>query len=115
MVKMFLFNWSRGYRYKATLYLLSDWLSAKYNLKLQLEIGEFIKKQNEHIERYLENEVFHEIEKGGSFETKILDEVAVKLAIKKLRDKYKDKYVKVRNTQDGNKFIVIDEFFTKKI
>lgn len=104
-----------GYRYKATLYLLSDWLSAKYNLKLQLEIGEFIKKQNEHIERYLENEVFHEIEKGGSFETKILDEVAVKLAIKKLRDKYKDKYVKVRNTQDGNKFIVIDEFFTKKI
>ncbi len=84
-------------------------------MKLQLEIGEFIKKQNEHIERYLENEVFHEIEKGGSFETKILDEVAVKLAIKKLRDKYKDKYVKVRNTQDGNKFIVIDEFFTKKI
>ncbi len=104
-----------GYRYKAMLYILSDWLSSKYNLKLQLEIGEFIKKQNEQIERYLENEVFLEVEKNGTFETKILDDVAVKLAIKKLRDRYKDKYVKVRNTQDGSKFIVIDKFFTKKI
>jgi spoIIIJ-associated protein len=103
-----------GYRYKAISYVLQSWLSSKYNLKLQLEIGEFIKKQNEHVDKYLKDEVFEEVEKNGFFKTKILDEVLVKLAIKRLRDKYKDKYVKVRNTQDGGKFIVIDEFFTKK-
>jgi len=104
-----------GYRYKAIAYTLQSWISAKYNLKVQLEIGEFIKKQNENIEQYLKDEVFKEIDEKGFFKTKVLDDVLVKLAIKKLRDKYKNKYVKVRSTQDGSKFIVIDEFFTKKV
>jgi spoIIIJ-associated protein len=104
-----------GYRYKAINYVLQSWVNTKYDLKVQLEIGEFIKKQNEHIEKYLKEEVFEEVEKNGFFKTKILDDILVKLAIKKLRERYKNKYVKVRNTQDGSKFIVIDEFFTKKI
>jgi spoIIIJ-associated protein len=103
-----------GYRYRAINYILQSWISTKYDLKLQLEIGEFIKKQNENVEKYLSNEVFDEVEKKGFFKTKILDDVLVKLAIKKLREKYKNKYVKIRNTQDGSKFIVIDEFFSKK-
>lgn len=103
-----------GYRYKSIVFALQSWISAKYDLKLQLEIGEFIKKQNENIDRYLKDEVFQAVSEKGSFETKILDDTLVKLAIKKLRDRYKDKYVKVRNTQDGSKFIVIDDFFTKK-
>ena len=104
-----------GYRYKAIAYTLQSWISEKYNLKVQLEIGEFIKKQNENIERYLKDEVFKEIDNKGFFKTKILDDILVKLAVKKLRDRYKNKYVKVRNNQDGSKFIVIDEFFTKKV
>jgi spoIIIJ-associated protein len=103
-----------GYRYRAINYILQSWITTKYDLKIQLEIGEFIKKQNENIEKYLKNEVFEEVDKKGFFKTKILDDVLVKLAIKKLREKYKNKYVKIRNTQDGSKFIVIDEFFTKK-
>jgi len=104
-----------GYRYKSILYILQSWISAKYSLKVQLEIGEFIKKQNENIEKYLKDEVFIEIDSKGFFKTKILDDILVKLAVKKLRSRYSDKYVKVRNTQDGSKFIIIDEFFTKKV
>jgi spoIIIJ-associated protein len=104
-----------GYRYKSMLYVLQNWISKKYKLKVQLEIGEFIKKQNENVEKYLKDEVFTEIDTKGFFKTKILDDILVKLAVKKLRSRYADKYVKVRNTQDGSKFIVIDEFFTKKI
>ncbi|EJF06852.1 putative RNA-binding protein [Thiovulum sp. ES] len=103
-----------GYRYRAINYILQSWITTKYDLKIQLEIGEFIKKQNENVEKYLKSEVFEEVDKKGFFKTKILDDVLVKLAIKKLREKYKNKYVKIRNTQDGSKFIVIDEFFTKK-
>jgi spoIIIJ-associated protein len=104
-----------GYRYKAINYVLQNWITQKYNLKLQLEIGEFIKKQSESVDKYLENEVYDEIEKEGYFKTKILDDILIKIAIRKLREKYKNKYVKVRNTQDGSKFIVVDDFFTKKI
>jgi spoIIIJ-associated protein len=104
-----------GYRYKAMAFTLQNWINSKYNLKIQLEIGEFIKKQSENIEKYLQDEAYREIEKKGFFKTKILDDLLIKLAIKKLRDRYRDKYVKVRNTQNGDKFIVIDEFFTKKV
>jgi spoIIIJ-associated protein len=103
-----------GYRYRAINYILQNWITIKYDLKVQLEIGEFIKKQNENVDKYLKSEVFDEVDKKGFFKTKILDDVLVKLAIKKLRERYKNKYVKIRNTQDGSKFIVIDEFFTKK-
>jgi len=104
-----------GYRYKSIFYILQSWISSKYSLKIQLEIGEFIKKQNENIDKYLKDEVFKEIDKNGFFKTKILDEVLIKLAVKKLRNRYSNKYVKVRNDQTGGKFIVIDKFFTKKV
>jgi len=104
-----------GYRYKSILFVLQTWIQSRYGLKIQLEIGEFIKKQNEHIERYLKDEVYEEVEKNGFFKTKILDDVLIKLAMKKLRERYKDRYVKVRNTQSGEKFIIIDKFFTKKV
>jgi len=103
-----------GYRYKALYFTLSSWLHTSYGLKLTLEVGQFIKKHREIIHRYLLDEVFPVVDKGLSFKTKPLDEFLLKIALKEIREKYPEKYVKIRDSVEGDKFIVIDEFFTKK-
>jgi len=44
-----------GYRYKALSYMLFNWINAKYNVQLRLEIAEFLKNQEEGVGKYLEN------------------------------------------------------------
>lgn len=98
-----------GYRYKALSYMIFNWINAKYGLQLRLEIAEFLKNQEESITRYLVG-VCETIERDGRAQTKILDGVLVQIALKQLRDQYPDKYVAIRSTRDGSKFIIVNGY-----
>lgn len=98
-----------GYRYKALSYMLFNWINAAYGLQLRLEIAEFLKNQEESISRYLVG-VCEGIERDGRGQTKTLDGVLVQIALKQLRDRYPDRYVAIRSTRDGGKFIVINSY-----
>lgn len=98
-----------GYRYKALSYMIFNWVNTKYQLQLRLEIAEFLKNQEESIGRYLIG-VYENIDKDGRTQTKILDGVLVQIALKELRDKYPDKYVAIRSTREGLKFIIINDY-----
>lgn len=98
-----------GYRYKALSYMIFNWINTKYQLQLRLEIAEFLKNQEESIMRYL-GTVYEIIESEGRAQTKILDGVLIQIALKELRERYPNKYVAVRSTRDGLKFIIINDY-----
>jgi len=98
-----------GYRYKALSYMIFNWINTKYQLQLRLEIAEFLKNQEESVARYL-TVVYENVERDGRAQTKILDGVLIQIALKELREKYPNKYVAVRSTRDGLKFIIINDY-----
>jgi len=98
-----------GYRYKALSYMLFNWINSKYEVQLRLEIAEFLKNQEESISRYLTN-VYENIDRDGRAQTKILDGVLVQIALKELRDRYPNKYVAIRSTRDGLKYIIVNDY-----
>jgi spoIIIJ-associated protein len=98
-----------GYRYKALSYMLFNWINAKYNLQLRLEIAEFLKNQEESVGRYLES-VCESIDRDGRAQTKVLDGVLVQIALRELRERYPDKYVVIRSTRDGLKYILVNDY-----
>ncbi len=98
-----------GYRYKALSYMLFNWINAVYGMQLRLEIAEFLKNQEESISRYLVN-ICDIIDQEGRAQTKVLDGVLVQIALKQLRDRYPDRYVAIRSTRDGGKFIIINSY-----
>lgn len=98
-----------GYRYKALSYMLFNWINSKYGVQLRLEIAEFLKNQEESVSRYLES-VYENIERDGRAQTKILDGVLVQIALKELREKYPQKYVVIRSTKDGLKYIIVNDY-----
>jgi len=100
-----------GYRYKALSYMLFNWINAKYELQLRLEIAEFLKNQEESVARYLTT-VYENIDRDGRAQTKILDGVLVQIALKELRDRYPEKYVVIRSTRDGLKYILVNDYHT---
>lgn len=100
-----------GYRYKALSYMIFNWINSKYQLQLRLEIAEFLKNQEESVSRYLIG-VCEGIDRDGRAQTKILDGVLVQIALRELRDKYPDKYVAIRSTRDGMKYIIINDYYS---
>jgi len=100
-----------GYRYKAMSYILFNWINSTYQVQIRLEIAEFLQNQEESIERYLES-VYDSVDNDGSAQTKILDGVLVQIALRRLRERYYDKYVAVRSTRDGEKYIIINDYHT---
>lgn len=98
-----------GYRYKALSYMIFNWINSKYDIQLRLEIAEFLKNQEESVSRYLVN-VCENIDKDGRAQTKILDGVLVQIALKELREKYPQKYVVIRSTRDGLKYIIVNDY-----
>lgn len=98
-----------GYRYKALSYMIFNWINSKYDVQLRLEIAEFLANQEEAVERYLVN-VREMIQKDGRVQTKILDGVLVQIALKKLREEYPEKYVVIRSTRDGLKYIIVNDY-----
>lgn len=100
-----------GYRYKALSYMIFNWINTKYQLQLRLEIAEFLKNQEESVSRYLSG-VKDNIDRDGRAQTKILDGVLVQIALRELRDMYPDKYVAIRSTRDGLKYIIVNDYHT---
>ena len=98
-----------GYRYKALSYMIFNWINTKYQVQLRLEIAEFLKNQEESISRYLVG-VCENIEKDGRAQTKILDGVLVQIALHELRERYPEKYVVIRSTRDGLKYIIVNDY-----
>jgi len=98
-----------GYRYKALSYMVFNWINSKYEVQLRLEIAEFLKNQEESISRYLTN-VYENIDRDGRAQTKILDGVLVQIALKELRNRYPNKYVAIRSTRDGLKYILVNDY-----
>jgi spoIIIJ-associated protein len=98
-----------GYRYKALSYMIFNWINTKYQVQLRLEIAEFLKNQEESIRKYLVG-VCENIDRDGRAQTKILDGVLVQIALKELRDKYPNKYIVIRSTRDGLKYIIINDY-----
>lgn len=101
-----------GYRYKALSYLLYNWINLKYGLNIRLEIAEFLKNQEEMIEKYLAP-VIERIRNSGKGQTKILDGVLIKIALEALRAEFPEKYVGIKSGKDGGKFIVVNDFNRK--
>ena len=98
-----------GYRYKALSYMIFNWINSKYQVQLRLEIAEFLKNQEESVSRYLVG-VCENVDRDGRAQTKILDGVLVQIALRELREKYNDKYVAIRSTRDGMKYIIINDY-----
>ncbi len=101
-----------GYRYNALSYMLFNWLHAKYELFIKLEIAEFLTSQQEMIRNYIKP-VIENVEKHGRGKTRFLDGILVQIALEQLREKFPNKYVAVKTARDGNKFVVINEFNNK--
>ena len=101
-----------GYRYKALSYLLYNWINLKYGLNIRLEIAEFLKNQEEMIEKYL-IPVIERIRTSGRGQTKILDGVLIKIALESLRGAFPEKYVGIKSGREGGKFIVVNDFNRK--
>jgi len=98
-----------GYRYKALSYMIFNWINGTYQLHLRLEIAEFLQNQEEAMDRYLEG-VCENIDRDGRAQTKVLDGVLVQIALKELRARYPEKYVAIRSTRDGAKFILVNDY-----
>jgi len=98
-----------GYRYKALSYILFNWINEKYGMMLRLEVAQFLTNQEAAIFAYL-GPVIDTIKKEGFFKTKILDGILVHIALTKLRDEFPDKYVAVKTTQKGEKYILVNEY-----
>ncbi len=98
-----------GYRYKALSYMIFNWINTKYQLQLRLEIAEFLKNQEESVSRYLSG-VKESVDRDGRAQTKVLDGVLVQIALRELREIYPDKYVVIRSTRDGLKYIIINDY-----
>ncbi len=99
-----------GYRYKALSYMIFNWINSTYEVQLRLEIAEFLKNQEESIDRYLES-VCENVDRDGKAQTKILDGVLLQIALKELRAKYPQKYVVIRSTRDGLKYILVADYY----
>ena len=102
-----------GYRYNALSYMLFNWINAEYNLYIKLEIAEFIQAQEEMIDNYLKPIAEHILEHGKG-KTKPLDGILVQIALEKLRAMFPNKYIAIKTGKDGKKFIIINDFNTRK-
>ncbi|MDQ7085491.1 MAG: Jag N-terminal domain-containing protein [Sulfurovum sp.] len=98
-----------GYRYNALSYMLFNWLYTKYELFVKLEIAEFLTKQEEMITSHLVP-IIENVEKRGKGKTHFLDGILVQIALEQLRERFPNKYVAIKTSKDGKKFVVINDF-----
>ena len=98
-----------GYRYNALSYLLYNWINSKYGLSITLEIAEFLKSQKDMIRNYLQP-LIATIEEEGEGRTKNLDGVLIQIALEELRERFPNKFVAVKRSRDGGRYIVVHEF-----
>jgi len=102
-----------GYRYNALSYMLFNWINAHHGLYIKLEIAEFIQSQEEMIINYLKPIIEH-VQKNGRGKTKPLDGILVQIALELLRAEFPNKYVAIKTAKDSRKFIIINDFNSRK-
>ncbi|RDU61776.1 Jag N-terminal domain-containing protein [Helicobacter ganmani] len=98
-----------GYRYKAISYLIFNWVNHVYGLMIRLEIAEFLRNQEEMIANYLLPTI-ENVKTYGKAQTKPLDGVLAHIALKQLREQFPDKYVSFRLNNEGERYIIINDF-----
>jgi spoIIIJ-associated protein len=98
-----------GYRYNALSYMIFNWLHAKYNLHIKLEIAQFLTSQQKMIWSYIQP-VIEQVKMHGKGKTRALDGILVQIALEQLRAEFPEKYVAIKTAKDGQKFVVINEF-----
>jgi len=98
-----------GYRYKALSYILFNWIHEKYDMMLRLEVAQFLENQEKAIDIYLES-IIETIKFEGYYKTKPLDGILIYIALTKLRDYFPDKYIAIKTTPKGEKYIIINEY-----
>lgn len=101
-----------GYRYKAISYMIFNWINHKYDLMVRLEIAEFLKNQEEMIANYLLPTI-ETIKLHGKAQTKPLDGVLAYIALKQLRDEFPNKYISFRLNNNGERYIIINDFYNQ--
>jgi spoIIIJ-associated protein len=98
-----------GYRYNALSYLVSNWLQNKHALYIKLEIAQFLASQQEMIRSYMEPVIEH-VEQEGWGRTRALDGILVQIALEQLREAFPNKYVAIKRTRNGDRYVLINEF-----
>jgi len=98
-----------GYRYNALSYLLYNWIHNQYGLFIKLEIAQFLASQQEMIRNYIQPVVDH-IYKEGWGKTRPLDGILVQIALEQLREEFPGKYVAIKRTREGQRYILVNEF-----
>jgi spoIIIJ-associated protein len=102
-----------GYRYNALSYMLFNWLFSSYNLYIKLEIAQFLTSQKEMIKSYIEPVIEH-VNINGKGKTRPLDGILVQIALEQLREVFPNKYVAVKTARDGRRFVLINDFNSRK-
>jgi len=102
-----------GYRYNALSYMLFNWLFSSYNLYIKLEIAQFLTSQKEMIKSYIEPVIEH-VNINGKGKTRPLDGILVQIALEQLREEFPHKYVAVKTARDGRRFVLINDFNSRK-
>jgi len=98
-----------GYRYNALSYLISNWLQNKHALYIKLEIAQFLASQQEMIRSYMVPVIEH-VEQEGWGRTRALDGILVQIALEQLREEFPNKYVAIKRTRNGDRYVLINEF-----
>ncbi len=98
-----------GYRYNALSYLLYNWIHNEYGLYIKLEIAQFLASQQEMIRNYIQPVIEH-VHQQGWGKTRPLDGILVQIALEQLREEFPDKYVAIKRTRQGERYILINEF-----
>jgi len=98
-----------GYRYNALSYLLYNWLHNEYGLFIKLEIAQFLASQQEMIRNYIQPVIEH-VQQEGWGKTRPLDGILVQIALEQLREEFPNKYVAIKRTRNGERYILINEF-----
>jgi spoIIIJ-associated protein len=102
-----------GYRYNALSYLLFNWLHGKYQLFIKLEIAQFLSSQQEMIRQQLQPVIEH-VEREGWGRTRPLDGILVQIALEQLREAFPNKYVAIKHQRDGGRYVLINEFNSRR-
>ncbi len=93
--------------------MLFNWLHTKYDLYVKLEIAQFLTTQQEMIHNYIKP-VIEFVNENGRGKTRPLDGILVQIALEQLREVFPNKYVAVKTGREGRKFVIINDFNTKR-
>ncbi|MBN2768207.1 MAG: Jag N-terminal domain-containing protein [Campylobacterales bacterium] len=100
-----------GYRYNALSYMIFNWIYSKYDLFLKLEIASFLTSQEQMVEGLLKP-IIAKVEAEGRARTRVFDGILVQIALEKLRDYFPNKYIAAKTNQNGEKYIIINDFLS---